>query len=361
MLADNHDYLIQILIDKGDLKRAQISLNDLEQIKNQLKDEDINLLYLYDKALVLKTSLRARDRGKAEEILTQLLEDEDFQDFESMYTLLLNLCDLLLTELRITNDQGVLDELTQFLGQLLDLAEKSDSYWIIGETYLLQAKLALLSLDLKEARRLLTQGQQIAEKFGLDMLARKISNDHDELLKKLNTWENLKDSDISLEERMELARLNEQMDDMLRKRVTEPKEIKDEESVVILIISTGGTPIFTQSFAGGWSFQDHLFGGFLSAINSFSGEMFSQGLDRAIFGEYTILMKSISPFIICYLFKGQSFLAQQRMKNFIDTIQSDQKIWETIKKYYKANRLIQETDIPSLDLLVKKMFIERVF
>ncbi|MHA1479169.1 MAG: tetratricopeptide repeat protein, partial [Promethearchaeota archaeon] len=302
MLADNHDYLIQILIDKGDLKRAQISLNDLEQIKNQLKDENINLLYLYDKALVLKTSLRARDRGKAEEILTQLLEDDDL-DFEGKYTVLLNLCDLLLTELRITNDQGVLDELTQFLGQLLDLAEKSDSYWIIGETYLLQAKLALISLDLKEARRLLTQGQQIAEKFGLDMLARKISNDHDELLKKLITWENLKDSDISLEERMELARLNEQMDDMLQKRVTEPDEIQDEESVVILIISKGGNPIFSQSFTEGWSFKDHLFGGFLSAVNSFSDEMFSQGLDRAIFGKYTIIMNAIPPFIVCYLFK----------------------------------------------------------
>jgi len=360
MLADNHDFLIQILIDKGDLERAQISLNDLEQIKNQLKDEKINLMYLYDKALVLKTSLRARERGKAEEILTQLLEDEDFQDFEGKYTLLLNLCDLLLTELRITNDQGVLDELNQFLGQLLDLAEKSHSYWIIGETYLLQAKLALLSLDLKEARRLLTQGQQIAEKFGLDMLARKISNDHDELLKKLNTWENLKDSDISLEERMELARLNEQIDNMLQKRVTEPDEIQDEDSVLILIISKGGNPIFSQSFTEGWSFQDHLFGGFLSAVNSFSDEMFSQGLDRAIFGEYTLIMNAISPFIVCYLFKGQSFLAQQRMKHFIDTIQNDKKIWETIKKYYQANRLVQEKDIPSLDLLVNEIFIERV-
>jgi len=158
---------------------------------------------------------------------------------------------------------------------------------------------------------------------------------------------------------MELARLNEQIDNMLQKRVTEPDEIQDEESVLILIISKGGNPIFSQSFTEGWSFQDHLFGGFLSAVNSFSDEMFSQGLDRAIFGEYTLIMNAISPFIICYLFKGQSFLAQQRMKHFIDTIQNDKKIWETIKKYYHANRLVQVKDIPSLDLLVNEIFIER--
>jgi len=189
-LADNYDYLIQILIDKSDLERAQIS---------------------------------------------QFLEDENL-DYESKYTVLLNLCELLLTELRITNDQGVLDELKQFIGQLLEIAEKSHSHWIMGETYLLQAKLALLSLDLKEARRLLTQGQQIAEKFGLDLLARKISNDHDVLLKELNMWENLEASDISLAERIELARLNKQMGQMVRKRVVEPDEVQEEKSVVILII-----------------------------------------------------------------------------------------------------------------------------
>jgi hypothetical protein len=88
--------------------------------------------------------------------------------------------------------------------------------------------------------------------------------------------------------------------------------------------------------------------------------MFSQGLDRAIFGEYTIIMNVVSPFIVCYLFKGQSFLAQQRMKIFIDTIQNDKKTWETIKKYYQANRFVQVKDIPSLDLLVKEIFVKRV-
>ena len=358
-LAFRYDSLIQILIEIGDLERARISLRDLEQLNNQLKDKPTNLMYLFDKALLLKTSSRALNRGKAEEILKQLLQNKD-SSIEGKIRALVNLCELLLTELRISNDLEVLDELNQFISQLLELAEKSNSYWILCETYLIQAKVALMTFDTNEARRFLTRAQEIAEKYGLNLIAMKISNEHDELLNQLEMWEQLKESRAPLAERMKLSRLNDQMANMLRKRVIEPEEIKEEESVVILIISTGGTPIFSQSFAERWEFKDHLFGGFLSAINSFSGEMFSQGLDRAIFGEYTILMKAVSPFIVCYLFKGQSFLAQQRMKHFIDTIQSDQKIWETIKKYYKANRLIQETDIPSLDLLVNKMFIERV-
>jgi hypothetical protein len=330
----------------------------LEQLNSQLKDKQFNLMYLFDKAILLKTSPRISNKGKAEEILKGILEEED-TTYELVIRALLNLCELLLTELRITNDLEVLDELNQFIARLLDIAEKSHSYSILCETLLIQAKLALISLNLEKAQRLLTQGQKIAEKYGLDLLAKKISNEHDDLLKQLEMWEKLKKSKAPLAERLELSRLNEQMENMLRKRVIEPDEIKEEESVVILIISRGGTPIFSQSFEEGWSFQDHLFGGFLSAINSFSGEMFSQGLDRAIFGEYTILMNAISPFIICYLFKGQSFLAQQRMKQFRDTLQTDKKMWESIKKYYQAHRLIQEEDIPSLDLLVNKVFIER--
>jgi hypothetical protein len=230
---------------------------------------------------------------------------------------------------------------------------------ILAETYLLQAKLSLLTFNIKEAKRFLIQAQQISERYGLKLLAIKISNEHDELLKQLAIWENLEKSKASLNERLKLARINEQMDNMLRKRVIEPDEVQEEKSVVILIISKGGVPIFSHSFEEGWSFQDHLFGGFLSAVNSFSDEMFSQGLDRAIFGEYTIIINVLTPFFICYLFKGQSFLAQQRMKHFVDTIQNDKKIWEPIKKYHQAKRFAQEKDIPSLDLLVKELFIER--
>jgi len=357
-IAIVHDSLIQIFIEKGDLERAQQFLHDMEQLITDLKDKQINRWYLFDKALLLKKSLRARNRVKAENILMQIVKDED-SDYELTVNALLNLCELFLVELRMTNDLEVLEEVESLIVRLLDVAKNSSSYFILCETYILQARLALITLDLKKARSFLTQGQQVAENYGLKMLAIKISNEHDELLKQLTIWENLEKSEAALTERLKLARLNEHIDNMLRKRVTEPDEIQDEVSVVILIISKGGTPIFSQSFEEGWLFQDDLFGGFLSAVNSFSDEMFSQGLDRAIFGEYTIIMNALSPFIVCYLFKGQSFLAQQRMKHFVDTIQTDKKIWEPITKYYQANRLVQEKDIPSLDLLVNEIFIER--
>ena len=349
---------IEISLETGDKDKINKYFHEVKKLSEQIKHPGTERWIAFIEAMILKKSQRIRDKAKVEELFKKILEKSDTQ-FELTIKTLIHLCDLFLTELRTTNNLEVLDEINPLINRLLEIAKKSHSYWILCETYILQARVAIITLDLNEARWFLTQAQLLAEKYGLNQLAIKISNEHDELLKKLERWENLEKTEISLNERMKLARLNEQMDNMLRKRVAEPDEIQDEVSVVILIISKGGTPIFSQSFAEGWSFKDDLFGGFLSAVNSFSDEMFSQGLDRAIFGKYTIIMNAISPFIVCYLFKGQSFLAQQRMTHFVDTIQNDNKIWEPIKKYYQANRLVQEKDIPSLDSLINEIFIER--
>jgi len=87
--------------------------------------------------------------------------------------------------------------------------------------------------------------------------------------------------------------------------------------------------------------------------------MFSKGLDRAIFGNYTLLMKSATPFLVCYLFKGQSYLAQQRIKYFIDNIRTNNNIWQGLNKYYQANQEIQLKDIPSLDSVISEVFIDK--
>ncbi len=351
-------YLIQTLIDKGELERAQQLLHQFEQLKDQQKSKLVNLYYLLNEALLLKISPRARNRSKAEEILKQILEDED-SDFELVIKALTNLCELLLIELRMTNDLEVLDEINPLIGRLLDVAEKSHSYMIQCETYILKAKISLSILDIKKAQQFLTHAQKMAERYGLKLLAIKISNEHDKLLRQINMWENLKESSSSLKERMEFARVNEQMENMIRKRALEPPELSDEAPVLLLIVSEGGVPIFSKLFTKDLSFEDHLFGGFFTTINSFINEKFSEGLDRAIFGEHTLLMNFTSPFFICYIFKGQSYLAQQRFQSFIDEIQCNEDIWNSFEKFYRSNKEIQLKDIPSLDLLIDEIFIKK--
>ncbi|MFX1594061.1 MAG: tetratricopeptide repeat protein, partial [Promethearchaeota archaeon] len=357
-LGNNYDYLIQILIDRGDLERAWITLHDFELLNNQIKDKQKNLIFLFDKALLLKTSSRALNRGKAEEILKHLLKD-DYLVHEIRLMVLLNLCELLLADLQITNDVEILEEIEPLITQLLDFSEKSHSFWILGETYLLQAKLALINLDTKAARRLLTQAQKIAESYGMKRLAMQISHEHDELLKQIDLWEKLKEAEAPLSERWKLVNLNEQIEKMVRRRMIESPNVSEENPVMILILTEGGNLLFSKKFISDFSFEEDILGSFLTTINYFINEIFSEGLDRAVFGQYTLLMMPLQPFLICYIYKGDSYYAQNKIRNFLDSIQNDNLIKQSLHNFFQKSKSVQLSSIPSLESLITEIFIEK--
>lgn len=230
-IVGSYDSIIQILIEMGDIERAQQYLDRLEQLNNQSKENYVNSLYLFNKALLLKTSRRAYNRGIAENILKQILEEENL-DYDLTVGVLLNLCELLLTELQLLNDLEILNEIESYITRLLDLAEKSHSYTLLAETYYIKGKLALLTLDVKKARRFLTQAQRIAERWNYISLAIKISTEHEKLQNQTGMWEELKGTDITLAERIKLAGLDEQMDQLLRKRLKLTPQVKEEEVTI---------------------------------------------------------------------------------------------------------------------------------
>ncbi|MFX1420660.1 MAG: tetratricopeptide repeat protein, partial [Promethearchaeota archaeon] len=339
------DSLIYVALEKGDTKLAQKYFQRLENMYNQTKLSHVELIYRYNKALMLKRSSRIRDKAKAEELFKQLVNTTTLS-FEVIIDANIQLCGLFLWEFSINNDNEVLDELKHYIDKLLTIAEKSHSYLVFSETFILQAKLSLVNYDIKAARRFLTQAQKIAEKYGIKRLAMKISHEHDELIKKLKMWEKLKESGASISERWELAGLNQKIENIVRRRMIETPKILEEEPVSIFIITEGGSPLFSHSFIDQKSFESHLFGGFLTTVDYFIREIFSEGLEQAIFGEYTLLMRFISPFFITYIFKGDSYYAHQKINYFMEHIQKEEDIWQKLLKSFQVNQSIKVKDIP---------------
>ncbi|MFX1479667.1 MAG: hypothetical protein ACFFCI_16210, partial [Promethearchaeota archaeon] len=101
------------------------------------------------------------------------------------------------------------------------------------EIYFLKAKLALLTLDLKTARRFLTQAQRIAERYGYNQLADKIYSEHDKLRNQLSMWENLREKEISLSERMKLTGMDQQIEYLLKNPAILTTQIKEGQITVL--------------------------------------------------------------------------------------------------------------------------------
>ncbi|MFX1388677.1 MAG: tetratricopeptide repeat protein, partial [Promethearchaeota archaeon] len=351
------DSLTTLAAENGDNERAQKYFHRLEIIYKQKKNIKIDYSYKFNKALILKTSSRIRDKAKAEKLLKELIETDTLA-FDIIKKVHIHLCDILLMEYRIDNDSEILNELNFYISRLMDIAEKQHSYLVFCETFILQAKLALLTFNVKAARRFLTQAQKIADSYGMKRLAMKISYEHDELLRKTKMWENLKISDLNISERLELTGLNEQMQNMVKRRIIEVPEISKEDSVMLLILTEGGNLLFSKKFVEDFSFEENIIGGFLTTVNYIISEVFSEGLDRAVFGQYTLLMMRLKPFLVCYIFKGYSYFAHRKIKQFIESIQNDNLIWQSLENFSQMSKFVQAESIPSLESLITKIFIE---
>ncbi|MHA1619431.1 MAG: tetratricopeptide repeat protein [Promethearchaeota archaeon] len=348
----------EVYISMDDVPAAQQIFQEIEEFKDK-EEEKGNLRYMQNyrlvKAILMRKSLRTRDLGTAQELFKAIALEEVIQ-LETTQKAILNLCEMLLDEFRDTKNEDILAELSSFLKPLQDAAEKKHAYPILAETYLLDAQLSIIQFELKQARHSLTQAQQIAERHGLKRLANKISNEHDKLLQNLQIWEQMKSKNVFISERLEKSDINDHISTWLKRKPDKIPETSPESPILLLIMAKSGLPLYTKIFTKEWKIKEGLFSSFLSAFNSFSNEIFSEGLDRANFGKFTILMTGLPPFMSCYVYEGQSFQAQQKFSKFNEDLHGSEQIWKTLTSAEQIGQVINDDVCEGLGQLVQTIF-----
>lgn len=215
--------LINIALDKSSLKMALQYLDQLEEINTLEKNKVISQQYRVAKAIILKTSIRSRQRVEAEEILKQVVTEEIVNHEVSIWAML-HLCELLLFELRITNDMDVLGELQALNKRISDIAKQQGSHWLLAEVYVFKSKLMLVELDLQGAQQYLDSAQVIAEEKGMKRLAAKILKEKETFQKQMSNWQYFVRKGTPVNERLDLAQLEGLVIEMARKRLDVTEE-----------------------------------------------------------------------------------------------------------------------------------------
>ncbi|MHA1992870.1 MAG: tetratricopeptide repeat protein [Candidatus Hodarchaeales archaeon] len=285
----------------------------LDQLKEYVEKRDTELIgtrmglngYRLGKALLLKKSGRSHNRAEAEKLLKQVVQEAPNPLIQQKA--ISELCEFYLEELHLFNEPEVLEEINPLIEQLLKYAKEQNLYGSLAEARLLQAKLALIQMNFEDAQQLLTQAQRIAELYGLNYLAQRISSEHDNYLDKISEWKNLKEKDAPMAERLELASVDSVIERLQGKSAIEPTELVEEEPIVLLIMDKSGISYFSYVFIEDWD-SDWLFSSFMSAFETFSSALFSESIDRIRIGENIILVNPIESFLVCYVIKGQSYL-----------------------------------------------------
>jgi len=333
--------------------QAQYYLNKMQKVSEREGSKLLNQLYRCEKSRFLIHNTRDPNWAEAEKLLREVIE-EDVTAIGITTGAILELCELLFKELGISNDTKILEDINSLISRMHKIAEHQHSFLWFARATFFQAKVELLQADTGKARRYLSQAQQLAQKYGFQRLAQEISNEHDKLLDQQEVWEKMKERNASISERMELASIDRTMELMKEKQVI--SEVIDETPVLLLIITQGGSLLFLKAFSETLTVEGDLISSFLSAFESFGDELFSERLDRIKFGENRILLKPLEDFSVCYLFKGQSYPALQKLNTFTKAIRENSEIWQALKKSVNTSEMLELDKPAALKTVIDEIF-----
>jgi tetratricopeptide (TPR) repeat protein len=208
-------WLVSVAIDREAMEDAKEYSQRLCRIADQEESKVIKQNCGLAEALVLKASPRIKDKAKAQETLQQLVEDGTAYYMVTI-TAMLNLCELLLEELRAYGETTVLNEAKDLVSRLLSMATEQNSFSLAVNVIILQAKFALIEGDLISSTKLLDQARMTAERQDLVSLVDKATKEQQLLEEQLLSWQQLIQSNAPLQERIKQATITDYLKEALK-------------------------------------------------------------------------------------------------------------------------------------------------
>lgn len=323
--------LIPLTIEEGNLDDARHFIAEVDELrlKFPLKKAWDQAARLYD-ALVQRSSDRAAQKFGAGFKLEEIVA-EDVTDHQITTIAMINLCDLLLLELKIFGNKKVLEGVKMLVARLVEFAKKQGSVTLSIEASMLQADIALLELDATTALSILSEAQAAAEEKELGKWARMVSTKFDAALEQVQQWENLSLEDASFEERWAMAEIDQALERMRLLKAEDAPSLPQEDPVMLLLLHESGLSLFSKPFRDSL-LDDQLIGGMITAIVGFSKEAFSTSgsLERIRHQDYTLLIKPSEPLLFCYVFRGQSYTAIEKLDTFMRKISMSDEVWHKL-------------------------------
>lgn len=210
--------IIEVYAEKNNLEQAEKYLQIFKQIDEQTNLPLIRHRRLMAEAVVLMKSSIPRERGKAEVLLEQLESDKEVEFYIKVKSLFY-LCSLLLTELHLSGDIKIIEQLKKYLRKLLSIAESKQLYLLLVDIYILQSKIASIKMEIDEAKNLLKKAQNIAEENNLDESAKKVFNEQELLKNQIDTWRELMRKKAPIQERLKEIKIEATINSM-KKEIT---------------------------------------------------------------------------------------------------------------------------------------------
>jgi len=332
--------LINLSIEFEEIDQARYYYDILSEIAKQEMDI-INIFYQLATVSIKCISPRLKHRAEAQQILTGLLQHSTLPTDLWVHASL-SLCNLYLLDLKTSKNEEIIEKVSEIIRELFHTAKRQNSSPLLIQTMIIQAKLALVELDLEQAQHLLFQAEVIAWRKELTKLAIKVSAEHDLLIDKLNKWDQLKKRNASLIERIEASGFKKTFDNVrYRKNLQIDREL--ESAMFLLILNQDAVTIYSVKFNDDAIINEPLIGGFLIASDHGMGVALNHDgkIERIKYGDHRLIFIHHDNLIFCYGYQGQSYFAIKRLRDFIDRIHLGRS-WQLLSATVPRPKLIEQ-------------------
>jgi len=189
--------LITINVELKRIKKAENFFEELQQINRAEKNKVISMETRLAEAIIYKASENERDQGRAE-ILFETIINEPILFFPYTVMAILNLSELLLMNIKRTNNQSSLDKLKQLVTKLYTLAKEQELNSLLAEAYWMQSQIALIDRDAESAQEYLKLANNMIDEKNLIGLVHKFKERKSFMIKQIPKISELKGEEITI-------------------------------------------------------------------------------------------------------------------------------------------------------------------
>lgn len=210
-----HYILAHLDLPELDVDEVETLLNKLKAIAINTQNQRIETLYKIAEASYYKNRGRSIYLGKAQEIFTKLANQKEIE-FEFYIYIVLSLCELLIVELQLVDNEEVFRDLDEYLSEVYQRAQQEEAISYLIEILLLKSKISLISDDLNKTSILLEQASLLATEQNLELYKHRVEVATEELNLEIQRLDNLVNSNRDLHERLLHANLTDYLKDVVK-------------------------------------------------------------------------------------------------------------------------------------------------
>ncbi|MHA1637877.1 MAG: tetratricopeptide repeat protein [Candidatus Thorarchaeota archaeon] len=353
-LALSYYTLANYSLELEDMKDNSLYLKRLLLITNLSNDDSVLMLYEVGKATKLETHGGTDELNEAKEIFRKYI-DAKITYANLRIKCMLLLCRILLHEVKSSQNPDAMTEIQNILNAIDRLASDQKSFRLQTEVLTIKAKIALIELKPKEAQKMLNVAQAIAQKKGLLKIAKRISHEYDSLMEQMSVWTSMLQRKTSLQERLDLSAIDNSLGVALRQHEGESFSPPEVPVMLLFIQRDIGLTIYTKKFDFASNVDGAVFGAFITAFDLFLRDTLDSEdmVERVKAGEYTLAMKSVEWLTLCYVFKGHSYFAIEKLHTLSTEIMKNA---DCFKSLMEKNRILTKDEETLLDVCIQNVF-----